>query len=330
MEKSDFLKNLNDNVINYNGKNTVTLSLPLTLQLEITSLCNMKCSYCYNSSGRATDTDLKIDQWKIFLKQVALEGGVFQCTFSGGEPLLFENIFDLMDIMHEDGTCLSLITNGTYMDYNMVNRLKKYRWYWIQVSLDSEIEEVHDNIRGYKGGWKKAVEAIKLLKNNSFPVHVAAVVTRTSLINMKELTEFCISLGVDKLRLSEVLYSGKACDTDLCFNANEERFFIKKVSELRKDYAESIEIELATSHNVQLKNCRKYAPLSLIIRPNGDVKIDCVLPYVLGNVIQEPISVIWQRVYDFYDSQPFKDYIEQSLAGNVTIRNNFDSDVFIN
>ena len=328
MEYSNFYQHLNDELIRYNSRTIKEISLPLSMQLELTSMCNMKCQYCYNSSGKRDEDELSLKEWIKITKEIIKSGGVFQCTFSGGEPLLFNGINKIMELLYADGTVFNLITNGTYLDKKKVQELKQFRWNWIQVSLDSTTPKIHDCIRGYVGGWEKAVNAIKLLKKADMPVHVACVVTKNTLYELKDFVEFCLSLRVDKIRFSEVLYSGRACDSNLLFNYEEKNYFEKTITCLKNSYNNLIEIEKATSYREQLEYCKKFSPLSLIIRPNGDVKIDCVLPFVLGNVKSTSILKIWKNVYQFYESTQKENYINMCLSGNVEIKNNVDPDVY--
>lgn len=328
MEYSSFYKYLNDELINYNPQKIKKISLPLSIQIELTSMCNMKCKYCYNSSGQKGNNELTIEEWVNVLNGIVDAGGIFQCTFSGGEPLLFNNLNTLMDLLYNDGTSFNLITNGTYLDENKVLLLKKYRWNWIQVSLDSVSPEIHDFVRGYHGGWEKAVNAIKLLKQYKLPVHVACVVTRKNLYDMENFINFCISLDVEKIRFSEVLYSGRACESDLILLNKEKEIFQKSINKFKHNYKNEINIEKATSYKEQLEYCQKFTPLSLIIRPNGDVKLDCVLPFVIGNVAKHSMLDIWENAYMFYESSLKKDYINKCLTGNIEIKNNVDPDIY--
>lgn len=334
MNNISFYQYLNSNVIHYNGDNIKKLSLPLTLQLELTSICNMKCPFCYNSSGISMQNayDLKIDQWKSVLNSVVDKGGIFQCIISGGEPLLLgPKLFDLMDIVDKDGTGFILITNGSLLNNDIAESLIKYKWFWIQVSIDSHIASKHDKIRGYAGGWEKAVNAIHLLNKYKLPAVIASVISKYNIDDMEGLIQFAIQQKADKIIFTEIIYSGQACnEKELMFNPSDSYHFNCILSKLKQQYADKIMIDKATSYNEQLDIAMQYAPLSLIIRPNGDVKLDCVLPYVLGNVLKTPIEVIWEKVYSLYKSNIIKEYIQNALSDRESvIKNNVGSDIYI-
>ena len=153
------------------------LILPITLQLEITNSCNMNCGFCYNNSGKPRPGDLSMKEWVEFSSSVVDFGGVFQCIISGGEPTLYKKgVIDIMEVFHYDDSAFTLISNGTGIDSHFASLLSKYKWFWVQISLDSHLSEKHDHIRGFPGAWKQAVRAIGYLKKNKVPTTVASVI----------------------------------------------------------------------------------------------------------------------------------------------------------
>lgn len=127
-----------------------TFDFPLTLQFELTTHCNVRCKHCYNNSGVAnTKKDrMGASEWKEFAKYLVKRGGIFQCVVSGGEPLLMgDDLFEIMDILHNDGTSFLVISNCFLMTQEKAKRFAKYRYQWFQVSIDGATPEVHDEFR---------------------------------------------------------------------------------------------------------------------------------------------------------------------------------------
>lgn len=113
------------------GSYPAKFRFPLAMQFEITSKCNLRCKHCYNRSGENKSIDAVTgDDWIAFAKKLVAKGGLFEATISGGEPLLLgDKLFELMDVLHEDGTCFNLVSNGYLFDKKILERLKKYRFY---------------------------------------------------------------------------------------------------------------------------------------------------------------------------------------------------------
>jgi radical SAM protein with 4Fe4S-binding SPASM domain len=123
--------------------------------LEVTGRCNLSCSYCYR--GKSSSVDLQDSS--LVLDQLA-EINPYLINISGGEPLLFDDVFILAKDLKKICTRLLLTTNGT-----LVNEYpKKYFQYfdYIQISLDGD-KQIHDGLRG-KNTFEKAVNAAKYLK----------------------------------------------------------------------------------------------------------------------------------------------------------------------
>ena len=132
------------------GSYPAKFSFPIAMQFEVTSKCNLRCKHCYNRSGENKTPDaMTAEAWIEFAKKLVSKGGLFEVTISGGEPLLLgEKLFELMDVLHADKTTFNLISNGYLLDKKILERLQKYRFYWVQISLDSYSAKLHDEFRG--------------------------------------------------------------------------------------------------------------------------------------------------------------------------------------
>lgn len=311
---------LNNNQIN-------NLILPITLQLEVTNKCNMHCGFCYNNSTVERENDLSKDEWISFSHSVVSCGGVFQCIISGGEPTLFKNnIIDIMDIYSYDGSAFTLISNGTGIDKEFAFLLSKYKWYWVQVSIDSHLPQKHDYIRGCIGAWEQAITAIKYLKKYGIPVSIASVITKDNINEMEDIIKLAFSLGVDQVIFSSVLYSGRASENKNYFSLEEE--FKSKYHILIEQYKNTILIARAATYSEQIENILSHLPTSLIVRPDGNVKLDCILPFVIGNIRDNSIIEIWKRAKLIYKEKFFKDYLKKALNNKfAVIANNTNNDI---
>lgn len=304
------------------------LVLPITLQLEITNKCNMHCGFCYNDSKEQRAFDLTRDEWISFSNSVVDYGGVFQCIISGGEPTLFkEDVIDIMEIYHHDGSAFTLISNGTGIDRNFAALLAKYKWYWVQISVDSHLAEKHDHIRGSTGAWQQAIKAISYLKMYDIPITIASVISRNNIEDMEEIIKLAISIGVNQIIFSSVLYSGRASKNKEYYLLEEE--FILKCEELEKSYKNKILIKRAATYSEQIKNIISNPPASLIVRPNGDVKLDCTLPFVVGNIRNSSVDEIWKKAKSIHNEEFFKDYLKRALDNKFSVvANNTNNDIF--
>lgn len=281
-------------------ENMVSLSLPLSIQIEITESCNFKCPFCYNDSGRKNNKVIPINKWKKMLLELKEAGGVFQCAFSGGEPLLFKDeILSLMDIMHGDNTGLILITNAFLLDQFYIEKLCRYNWYWIQVSLDSYKAVTHDCLRGIVGSFDKAIAAIKDLKKFGLPVAISSVICNKNVNDIKGIVQLACDLKVDSVLFSQVLPVGRSVlNSYLELDKNQKIKYSSEIEKAIKKYSSQILIKSAQSYEEQLHSINLDPPLGLVIRPNGDVKTDCLSTKIVGNAFDTSISNVWRQVLE--------------------------------
>ena len=135
------------------------------LYIEITSVCNEKCIYCYNEKEIKKVNYIKFEHIKHLINQCnkdILEGIVL----SGGEPLLHNEIDDILRYLNHEGINIAIISNGTLINKEMAKLLSKYRPS-IQLTIDGFNEDINDISRGI-GTFKKQIDALNNLKEVEF------------------------------------------------------------------------------------------------------------------------------------------------------------------
>jgi SynChlorMet cassette radical SAM/SPASM protein ScmE len=155
---------------------TELMPTPRTVDLEITSRCNARCRYCYYQNNKGVEyQDLPTSSWLEFFDELG-RAMVMSVCLMGGEPLLREDFFDLIDGIVKNRMRFQILTNGTRATREFAKRLRKTgRCFSIQVSLDGSRAEVHELMRG-KGSFEPALQAIKVLKEEGLPITVRVTV----------------------------------------------------------------------------------------------------------------------------------------------------------
>lgn len=267
-----------------------------SLHFELTSHCNMYCKHCYNNSGSNTCSDeMTVNEWKKFAKYLSDRGGILECILSGGEPLLLgDGIFEIMDILHEKGTVFYLISNGYLFTDEIAQRLKKYRYHRIQISIDGVTAEYHDMFRQRNGSWEKAINATRILSKNNIPFKIAHCVTPYNLYDIDNMCELAHSLGTNYIMIGELCFSGRAADNQEFLLSPEQReYLFDKIKENRAKYRKIMQIKCSHSVKDGLERHKKTPNSCAIIRPNGDIRIDGMAPFVIGNVLKDDFEDIW-------------------------------------
>ena len=313
------------------GNYPTKFSFPLIMQFEVTSKCNLRCKHCYNRSGENKTPDaMTAEAWIEFAKKLVAKGGLFEATISGGEPLLLgDKLFDFMDVLHDDGTVFNLISNGYLFDKKVLERLQKYRFYWIQISLDSYSSKLHDEFRGVKGSWERAANAAYRIALSGIPLRIASTVTPRDIEHLEKYIQTAINLGASYLVIGNVMPSGRAFDNEEIFVSREMlNQFYATMDALTKKYKNDLSILISSSPRTQLNYSSAEKLDGAIVRPNGDVRLDCTCPFVIGNVLRDDVEEIWQKYSDCWQHPLVKKFIEacDPISGKNSFAENYNGE----
>jgi MoaA/NifB/PqqE/SkfB family radical SAM enzyme len=125
-----------------------------------TKTCNLKCKHCYaNADSKKYDGELTLSESKRFIDDLK-DFNVPALLFSGGEPLMKENILDIIDYADKRKIRSTISTNGTLLDKDTCKSLKEINLGYVGVSLDG-IGSNHDKFRGVKGAFDSSLKGIR-------------------------------------------------------------------------------------------------------------------------------------------------------------------------
>lgn len=308
---------------------------PVSLQLEVTSRCNLACKHCYNRSGCGNKKDAMTgDAWINFSQKIVKKGGIMHAIISGGEPLLLgEYLWKMMDIFHEDNTSFNLITNGFLFDKNILKKIQKYRFQRIQVSIDSYRSDYHDEFRGINGSWKKAVQAAYAISLSGIPLRIASTVKPKEIDHVEDFVKMAINLGASEVIIGDVIPSGRAYDNNDIFLTRDERIRLYEETEhYAKKYKKEIQLLVGGMSRAQIEYASERMLEGAIIRPDGTIRLDCQMPFIIGNVLTDDIETVWREKKDCWQHPLVKKYIESCdpISGRSSFLENYnDEDICI-
>jgi len=145
---------------------------PLFATYNVTFRCNSRCEYC--EYWRSSWPELGANESITVIKRIA-ESGARMLDFSGGEPTLRNDIGDLIMLSHDLGLFTTMNTNGLAVRNDMISKFRA-GLEAITVSIDGP-EEVHDKVRGIKGGYRKAIESIKTYRASGIRTGISTVLS---------------------------------------------------------------------------------------------------------------------------------------------------------
>ncbi len=170
---------------------------PKQVTLELTNRCNARCVFCNRWKVNPTEIkkELKTEEWLRIIKELA-EVKTQYIDLSGGEPLLKEGFFEIVNEIKKHNIEIVLSENGLLLP-KYAKKIIESNIDYVRVSIDSHIPENHDKTRGVKGMWKNAIKGVKLLKKAGMDVAINFVLMKNNIEELSEYIKFAKDLGVD-------------------------------------------------------------------------------------------------------------------------------------
>lgn len=188
------------------------LKSPKRIQIHLTDQCNLNCKFCDKGFRKGKSNDISKGKWEKVIKGIKSLGPERVIVSGGGEPLLRPETFNMVvDELEDKDIYTSLITNGTHLDRDMIEKLIEKDWNHINFSLHSPFAEVSDFLRGKKGSFIKTVENIRKLKklkdekdSKEPTMAITSVINKYNYSQIGELSEFVQRLDVKTLVLKHL------------------------------------------------------------------------------------------------------------------------------
>ena len=182
-------------------------SKPLWLLAELTYRCPLQCPYCSNPIEIARYKDeLSTGQWVSVLQQ-ARKMGAAQLGFSGGEPLVRQDLEELIAEGRRLGYYSNLITSGVGMDEARVAAFKEAGLDHIQISFQASDEELN-NFLGGTDSFQHKYEMARVVKKHDYPMVLNIVLHRQNIDQIEDIIRMTIDLKADYVELASTQYYG--------------------------------------------------------------------------------------------------------------------------
>lgn len=292
-----------------------------TAYFGVTNKCNLKCRFCYASPHYSTETvPGDLENTKKILDR-AKEINVENMIITGGEPLLREDVFDVLSYAGKVIPNVVLTTNGTLLDEAAAEQLKNSGVDVVSISIESSTKKIHDELRG-EGTFEKSMKAIENLKKAGFDresLNITATLNRKNIHELHTFRQFADQLGVKmNFSLYQTVGRGKIND-QLAFT--EEQligFFMNTIKSQMEDT--DLEIEDFTDRVTFNKSTGRLVPMiknhcgmvanMLGIKANGDL-VPCHLFFstrdpglIIGNILETDIL---EKMWRFFKGIPVID-----------------------
>lgn len=297
------------------------LKSPLGVALEITGNCNCRCMHCCvsaNDAREAKRAELTTDQWRNVIEQLA-QNEVFTCTFTGGEPLLREDLYELITYAKNLRLDTSLLTNGALLSPDKVKRLIDSGLDSIAISIDG-MEKSHDEFRGSPGLFREIAKMIPFITSSSLKFGVVTVINKINYNDINNLLQYLDKEGVKSISLAYYRLSGRAVKNhQLVPTPKDYQFVINRLWEYEQQARKHIRIKypnlpvlyyINSIGHEAFKRLFSEGRIGLcgagvigsVISPSGDLKpCDMSGEILCGNVLETPFKDIWLSAKPFQE-----------------------------
>ena len=210
---------------------------PLWLLAELTYRCPLHCAFCFNPVDFATqEQELSTEGWLKVLREARAMGSV-QCGFSGGEPMLRDDLEILVAEANSLGFYTNLLTTGVGLTEKRALALKEAGLAHIQLSFQDSTRESNDflsNTRTFD--LKKRVAA--LIKEHEWPMVLNCVIHRMNIDHIDKIIDMALELGAEYLELANAqYYSWAVVNRDHLLPSREQ---LEAAERITNEYREKI------------------------------------------------------------------------------------------
>lgn len=260
-----------------------------TVYIHPSMNCNLNCNYCYNKelrreSLRSNKPVLQLSHYKNLFNDLK-KVGVKSIVFTGGEPILSNDLFHIAELSLMAGFDNSIISNGILINDETAKKLVKY-FTQISVSIDSHISQQNDFMRG-AGSFKAALHGIKLLLENGASVNCLGVAHNENMLSLIDSWHYF----VEKLKCNSFQAQAHLEDNLFAGDSNRLRSYLSNYSTIRRQLN-----QLNKSYTgLTLNTCCGMGKSEIAVTSCGDVypcKMLLHNQFYCGNILDYSIEDI--------------------------------------
>jgi pyrroloquinoline quinone biosynthesis protein E len=295
---------------------------PLWLLAELTYACPLQCPYCSNPLEFAKyKNELTTEDWKRVMREARRMGAV-QLGFSGGEPLVRQDLEELIAEARQLGYYTNLITSGVGMNEKRIKAFKDAGLDHIQVSFQASSEDLNNLIAG-TDAFKHKFEMARLVKKYGYEMVLCFVLHRQNIDQITDMLDLALNLDADYVELAATQYYGWAFHNREQLLPTHEQLL--RAEPIAHEYQHKLKGKMRIFYVVpdyyetRPKACMNgWGKVFLTIAPDGTA-LPChaarQLPgMALPNVRQHSIEWIWNESPDFGQFRGFEWMKEPCLS----------------
>ena len=280
-------------------------TLPVLSEVAVTYRCNLRCAFCYAACGcRRSEGQSEMSTRQIVrvLKIIRRKAKVPSVSFTGGEPLLRDDLEELIAAAVRLHLRVNLITNATLLaGNNRAAALRAAGLHSAQVSLEGPSADVHDGLTGAAGSFDRTLAGLDALREAGIHTHTNTTINAANADHLDDLVHLVAARGLTRLSMNMVIPTGSAARGDLQIPYQRIGPIVTRVRDAAR--REGVEFMWYSPTPMCLfnplaegfgnKSCAACDGL-LSISPSGDVLPCSSYAEPVGNLLREPFQRVWQ------------------------------------
>lgn len=212
------------------------LDLPVEVMIEVESRCNFQCSFCFNRISFAAHGFGKQRLETSYIKEIIdniKKANVSTVRFTGGEPMLRDDFFELIQYAKLKGLEVRLNTNGSLIEsYAMVKEMVKYLDY-VLFAMHAYNSREEEKITGFKNSFQKKIRAMRWFKEAGIKIlRVNTIASLNNINNLEKFYKLFKKLKVDRWAVNRLIPISK---NDKCWGQKEAVLLINKLIKIKKE-----------------------------------------------------------------------------------------------
>lgn len=272
------------------------LNAPLFFAWQITGDCNLRCLHCCEESGHSIPGEMRGKEIMKVCREI-IDMGIPYVAISGGEPMLHPDFYKMCETIRGAGIDMKIETNGLYVTEEAADWFKKLKFRSVQISVDGATPEAHLKLRD-QSDWERTIDACKLLVKRKINTEIVFVPTRFNINEIGGLIDLAHSLGIYGVYTGKIMRIGRAALNWDRLNPTEEQYkeFFDVLQKKINQYDGGMKVYYYPYDVIEeLKYRLEYPAASLLVVPNGFVKLIGPLPFVCGNLKKQKLSLVWEN-----------------------------------
>lgn len=272
-----------------------SLCAPLLVTWQLTRDCDLACLHCCTDSapGRKLPDELTRDE-ALNLAGDIIASGVPYVMLCGGEPLVCGHFFEVADKLGAAGIDLKIETNGQRFDAAAARRLAKLPVRSVQVSLDADTQETYARQRP-GGVLARAHEACRAARDAGLPLEITFAPTRINIHEAGAVLERARSFGAFRFNTGRLMRVGTAARHWARVAPDESQYGEFRALLAQQGARAGIEVcDEPFSMADGLRRAAAQPPATLLVLPNGWVKVAAALPHICADLRRVPLATAWR------------------------------------